>query len=81
MAEDLEKQLAFFFDILVSHALVRTRSVHKDRIAKRNNKIKVTASHFLSANNLWLFPNPISKITYCTNLVSYHLLLKYKTKY
>ena len=81
MAEDLEKQLAFFFDILVSHALVRTRSVHKGRIAKRNNKIKVTTSHILSANNLWLFSNPICKITYCTNLVSYHLLLKYKTKY
>ena len=81
MAEDLEKQLAFFFDILVSHALVRTRTVHKDHIAKRNNKIKVTISHFLSANNLWLFPNPICKITYCNDLVSYHLLLKYKTKY
>ena len=49
VADDLEKQLAFFFDILISHALVedalvRTRSVCKACIATKNNKIKVTAN-------------------------------------
>lgn len=43
------KHLAFFFDILVSHAeveeaLVKTRSVCKAYIDTRNNKITVTAS-------------------------------------
>lgn len=45
VGNDLEKELSFFFDILVSHALVedafvRTRSVCKDCVATRNNKIK-----------------------------------------
>lgn len=49
VGDDLEKELSFFFDILVSHALVedafvRTRSVCKDCVATRNNKIKMTIS-------------------------------------
>lgn len=49
MGWEWEKQLAFFFDILISHALVEdalvgTRSVCKACIVIKNDKIKVTAN-------------------------------------
>lgn len=49
VGDDLEKELTFFLDILVSHALVedafvRTRSVCKACIAIRNNRIKVMSN-------------------------------------
>lgn len=48
MRDDLGKQLAFLFDILISHvqvevALVTTRNVCKACISTRNDKVKVTA--------------------------------------